>query len=272
MDSRSMTGLYRYTLGYVGKGVTIGLLLVVLLFGVASTANALSIDLYSTADAEITGRATGQPVNTTNWGGLAYLTGNVNRTGGPTSAEFPNFGDSRGLFTFDLSSIPAGSTITDASVSIYIGFNAFSPVSSRLTSVSLYQVTSNWTETGVTYDTRPTWITSPVTSMGIPAGTGSGGNTPFNGYITGNITNLVQGWMGGSIQNYGLVTSDTYTTNGLLRIYAHEAGGTTTDPRLRVTYTPPPPSPPAPVPEPATLCMLGLGLASLACGGKRAVR
>ena len=241
----------------------IGLFVAVLIFGMVSSAYADVIDLYAFADAEITGTSTASYVNTHNWGDLLYLTGNINRTGGPTSAQFPNFGDSRGLFEFDLSSIPAGAIITSANVSIYIGFNAFSPVSSRITSVSLYQITSDWTEMGVTYDTRPTWNTTSVTSMSIPAGTGSGGSIPFNGYINGNVTSLVQDWFDGDITNFGLVTSDTYTTAGLLRIYAHEASGTSLDPRLRVTYTPPPP-PPVATPEPASMLLLGLGLVGLA--------
>jgi hypothetical protein len=220
----------------------------------ASAASSATVDLYAVQDAEIMGTSTGSFVNTTNWGSLGWLTGNVNQTGGPTSAQFPSSGDSRGLLKFDLSALPTGSVIDSATVSLYIGFNAFNPVSSRITSVSLYRATSNWTETAVTYDTRPTWTTSAVTSMSIPAGTGQGGSIPFNGYINGNITSLVQDWYDGDIANYGLATSDTRVTAGLLRIYAHEAAGTNVDPRLRVTYHI------VPVPEPAEWAMLLAGL------------
>ena len=239
-------------------------LFLVVLMGVASSANASIVTLYSDADAEITGSVTGSFANTSNWGSLQNLVGNVNRTGGPTSTQFPSSGDSRGLFNFDLSSIPAGSIINSATVSIYVNFNAFSPIASRLTSVSLYQVTSNWTEMDVTYDTRPTWNTTSVTSMSIPAGTGSGGSIPFNGYINGsgsNITSLVQHWLDGDVQNFGLATSDTMITAGLLRISAHEASGTSTDPKLTVTYTPPEASA---TPEPSAILIWsllgGLGL------------
>ena len=81
---------------------------------------------------------------------------------------------------------------------------------------------------GVTYDTRPTWNTTQVTSMTIPAGTGSGGSIPFNGYINGNVTNLVQDWFDGDILNFGLVTSDTYTTAGLLQLMLMKRAGTST--------------------------------------------
>ena len=223
------------------KAVT-ELVVLILMVCMSSFAHAEIIDLYAVADAEITGTSAGSYANTNNWGGLLNLAGNVNKTGGPTSAQFPNYGDSRGLFKFDLSAIPAGATINSATVSIYVNFNAFSPVSSRLTSVSLYQVTADWTETGVTYDTKPAWGAVSVTSMSIPAGTGSGGNIPFNGYINGNITSLVQGWLNGTATNFGLATSDTYTSAGLLRISARETSGTSQDPRLRVTYTPAPPA------------------------------
>jgi hypothetical protein len=209
------------------------------------------------ADAEITGKSTGSGVNTHNWGGLLNLAGNVNKTGGPVSSPttdplyFPNSGDSRGLFKFDLSAIPAGATIDSVTVSIYVNFNAFN-VAPRISSVTLYPVTANWTEMGVTYDTKPAWNTTSVTSMTVPTGTGpnQGG---YNGYINGSgagMISLVQGWLDGTTPNYGLATSDTYTTAGLLRISARETSGTGQDPRLRVTYTP------AEVPEPATIVIL----------------
>ena len=159
----------------------------------ASPALGATMTLYSVADAEITGRSTGNYVNTHNWGSLEYLVGNVNKTGGPTSTEFPNFGDSRGLFEFDLSAIPAGAVIDSAIVSLYVGFNAFSPITSRLTSVSVYQVTSDWTESGVTYDTRPSWNTTAAGNMPIPAPTGTIVKVPYNGYISSQITSLVPG-------------------------------------------------------------------------------
>jgi hypothetical protein len=223
-----------------------------LMVSISVFAHAEIIDLYSVADAEITGRTTGSGVNTHNWGNLLNLVGNVNKTGGPVSSPttdplyFPNTGDSRGLFKFDLSSIPAGATIDSATVSIYVNFNAFN-LAPRISSVSLYEVTADWAELGVTYDTKPAWDTTPVSSMTVPTGTGpnQGG---YNGYINGNVTNLVRDWFEGDILNFGLATSDTYTTAGLLRISARETAGITQDPRLRVTYTP--------VPEPATIILL----------------
>jgi hypothetical protein len=232
----------------------IGAVALACVLSTASAASSVTVDLYAVQDAEIMGTSTGSFVNTTNWGALNWLTGNVNQTGGPTSTQFPSSGDSRGLFRFDLSSLPAGSVIDSAAVSLYVGFNAFTPVSSRITSVSLYQLTSGWTETGVTYDTRPTWSASAITSMSIPAGTGSGGSIPFNGYITANVTNLARDWYDGDIANYGLATSDTRIPAGLLRIYAHEAAGTNLDPRLRLTYHV------VAVPEPAEWAMLIAGL------------
>ena len=179
---------------------TLALAGVVFMFGMVLSAHAVTIDLYAVSDAEITGRSAGSYVNTHNWGGLSIPGRKCQSDGRTDIHDFPNFGDSRGLFKFDLSSIPAGATIDSATVSLYVGWNAFSPVSSRLTSVSLYQVTSAWTETG-----RHLRYTSNMEHDAChldvnPGWPGSGGSIPFNGYINGggsNITNLVQvGLMG----------------------------------------------------------------------------
>ncbi len=233
------------------KKVLPGLFVVVFMVGMTVPSHADTITVYAVADAEITGYLTGSSANTSNWGGLGYLTGNVGRAGGPTSAQFPNYGDSRGLFLFDLASIPVGSTITSVNVTLFENWK-FGTSSSSL---SLYQVTSSWSETGVTYDSRPTWNFGQSWGMGYS----SSGHRFSTGTTTGTLATLVQKWVDNPGTNFGLITSDTYSSTSLLRILAHEATGTSTDPKLTITYTPPP----LPVPEPATLSLLGLGMVGL---------
>jgi hypothetical protein len=218
------------------------------------------MDLFAVQDAELMNLGAAN----NNWGGLSYLVGNVSQAGGPTSTCPPPAGqvcfaymsgDDRGLFKFDLSVLPEHSIIDSATVSLYVGFQGFLPQYSqhRIPSVSLYEVTSDWTEMGVTYNTKPTWDFTQVTSLPIPQGTGQGNNTPVNGYINGNLTSLVRDWYDGTTPNYGLMTSDTTNQYGLLRIYAHEATGTGSDPRLRITYHI---EQPVSVPEPSSLLLL----------------
>jgi hypothetical protein len=233
------------------------------IMGICMPAAADIMDLFAVQDAELMNLGAAN----TNWGGLNWLVGNVSQTGGPTSTCPPpagqvcfayQSGDDRGLFKFDLSALPEYSVIDSAIVSLYVGFQGFigGYALHRIPSVSVYEVTSDWTEMGVTYNTKPTWNFTPVTSLPIPPGTGFGNNIPVNGYISGNITSLVQAWHGGT-PNYGLATSDTTNSFGLLRIYAHEAAGTGVDPRLRITYHM------VPVPEPSSL-LLVLGACTVA--------
>src|SRR5262245_59518500 len=93
-------------------------------------------------------------------------------TAGPTN----NFGDnssliinwggvfrSIGLIEFDLSSIPSGSTINSATLSLYHHSNS----NNQGRTYDLFRVTSAWSEATVTFNTAPTFNGVAAASMTI---------------------------------------------------------------------------------------------------------
>jgi Cu/Ag efflux protein CusF len=64
--------------------------------------------------------------------------------------------------------------------------------------VDVSQVTSAWTETGVTYGTRPTFLSALAT--GVPI-------TTAKQWVTVDVTQLVQDWVTGVAPNFGLQIS-----------------------------------------------------------------
>jgi len=99
-----------------------------------------------------------------------------------------------GLIQFDLSSLPTltASQINKATMSFYVNTVSVSG------SVDVSQVTSAWTETGVTYNTRPTFLAAFAT--GVPIATAKQ-------WVTVDVTQLVQNWVTGVSSNFGIQIS-----------------------------------------------------------------
>ena len=165
--------------------------------------------------------------STSNFGTSASLV--VNRSGG-------NLGDGRALLQFDLSAIPAGATVTGATLLLQATANA-SPFM-----IDVYRLTEAWVEgsggtsaanwnnrlpgtawtgiNGASVDSTPaaTWATLP------PAGAG---------VHSWDLTNLVRAWQTGSSANYGILLGSTAT--GTTTVTYNSSEGVT-PPRLVVSY------------------------------------
>lgn len=150
-----------------------------------------------------------------------------------------------GLVEFDLSSIPSGSTINSATLSLFHSLN-----DSQGSTFPLYQVTSAWDETSVTFNTAPTFNSVAAASLVIPDRTAAV-------YRDWNVTSLVSGWSNGSISNFGMWIHDI--SNGFTS--AHFSSSDDIESRrpiLTIDYTP------AAVPEPMSLLVwAGLALVGL---------
>ena len=126
---------------------------------------------------------------------------------------------------FNLSGVPAGASVSKATLRLYVDL-----VTSK-GSFDVYQVTTKWDENKVTYNTRPTRLDSPATS-----GPTSITAANCNQFLLIDITTLVQGWVKGTIPNYGVALALTSGT-GSFFFDAKESLLTANGPELEITLT-----------------------------------
>ncbi|HEV8595752.1 MAG TPA: DNRLRE domain-containing protein [Thermoplasmata archaeon] len=140
----------------------------------------------------------------------------------------------RPILRFDLSAVPAGSVIDDATLSLYESAGFGNPYTA-----SVYQVTAAWNEMQVTWSDRVTGT----------AWAGAGGD--FSGHVVGqvaldntagwrawNVTQLVDLWYRGRLPNYGLILNAPSTgAPSDKTFYSSDYGGNPTlRPKLDIRY------------------------------------
>ena len=133
----------------------------------------------------------------------------------------------RSFVLFDVSTIPAGSTVNTATLTLC----ATSGNSGR--THDAFRVTASWTETGVTWNAMPSVAASATASIAAPSTAGC---------VTWSIASDVQLWVDGTA-NYGWRITDAgepqQGSNGIIYRTSEEAVVTTERPKLDVNYTAP---------------------------------
>ena len=117
---------------------------------------------------------------------------------------------SNSLILFDLSAIPSSSVIHKAVL------NVWANTINTSGTVNYYLITSGWAESAVTWNTTP--------AVGSLIGTVATG-TSAPSLIQLDITTTVQGWINGTITNYGIEIQGVGSTNILLRSKESNSGG-----------------------------------------------
>jgi hypothetical protein len=112
-----------------------------------------------------------------------------------------------GYLEFDLTGLPEADITESASIQVYIVNSG-----TNTTEVTFSRVTSSWTETGITYNTRP----SSTDSYSI--------GTPTQGaWKTIDITTLYKNWKNGTYTNYGVsFTPVSYGNNNRANFYSSD--------------------------------------------------
>jgi hypothetical protein len=132
------------------------------------------------------------------------------------------------LVRFNLSTIPAGSSVISASLRL-VPYFAREPEAPQAVSVDPRAATASWKEDQVTWNTRP-----GSASRGDPAGVWS--------ETTGirlDVSNTVRDWSSGVLGNNGFKLEAAVGTTGVAQFYTREYG-TMNAPQLIVTYGLPP--------------------------------
>ncbi|HYE60017.1 MAG TPA: fibronectin type III domain-containing protein [Candidatus Kapabacteria bacterium] len=156
-----------------------------------------------------------------------------------TVQEWAGTNQIRMVVKFDLSFIPASSTITAATLKLYQSSFAGTPNSQHV-----HRLTRDWTESGVTwnrYDGTNSWTTvggdysSTVTATGTHSWVGSGTENTYD------VTTDVGMFSAGTATNYGWLIkmrTENGSQNSLI-YHTTEAANSAYHPRLTVTYTEP---------------------------------
>ena len=139
---------------------------------------------------------------------------------------------------FNLSGIPAGATVSKATLRLYVDAVV------KGGSFDVYQVNNNWGENTLTYSTPAPLLGASVTG-GHPISISS---ASWNQFLLIDVTSLVQGWVNGSIANNGLALALTNGSSGYFSFDSKESLLTGNGPELEIglSGTPGAQGPPGP--------------------------
>ncbi len=133
----------------------------------------------------------------------------------------------RTYIEFDLSSIPANARVFDADLKFY----QFNTLGTDNFTVGLHKITSTWDESTITWNLQPTSSTSAEVTNNITAGA-----TTWESW---DIVALVQGWLDGTITNYGMMLKDTdeSSVNTIAHFFTSDyTTDATKRPKLEIVY------------------------------------
>jgi hypothetical protein len=163
----------------------------------------------------------------------------------------------RTLMRFDLSGIPAGSSLFSSTLTLRASSSYHANPSAN--PVQVFRATKPWTEFGAVwskYDGVTSWTNPGGDAVGT---TGAQLASPYavntsdpaaNGAMSWDINALVQEWVSGVNPNQGLLLALGGTKDSDLHFWSRENANPALRPTLTVIYTPPPTPDPATEPTP----------------------
>ena len=133
----------------------------------------------------------------------------------------------RTYIKFDLSSIPANARVFDADLKLY----QYKTIGTENFTIELLKINNSWDESTICWDLQPTRSSDPIISSSITAGA-----TTWEYW---DIDTLVQGWLDGTITNYGMMLKDTdeSSVNTIAYFFTSDyTTDTTKCPKLVINY------------------------------------
>jgi hypothetical protein len=137
--------------------------------------------------------------------------------------------------SFDLSNIPTDVIVHSAVLRLYASDNDVIGTVPLPRIYDLYQITSAWEESTITWNNKPSVAASPSSDTPI---------SDIYTYYYWDITSLVRGWISGSTPNYGVMLRDRETLTEPVSLVefsfvSRDWSGHEEAPRLVVVYSPP---------------------------------
>ena len=126
------------------------------------------------------------------------------------------------------SPVPAGATVTSAVIEI----RTYGASPNATQTLALRRITESWTESRVTFNTYPAYVSGPSGTLSVAP------NTPSGTWLSFDVTNAFQAFANGT-KNYGF-RIDTSTTAGVTRLRGFQADY---KPVLRVSWSDAPAAP-----------------------------
>jgi hypothetical protein len=133
----------------------------------------------------------------------------------------------RAHLQFDISILPTDAVIVNADLKLY----QYQTIGTEGFVIGLHQVTESWEENMITWNNQPDYLPSPESTITVTVGALT--------WLSWDITDLLQGWLDGSITNYGVVLKDTDEPLGdtFIRCYSSDyPANPTLRPKLEITY------------------------------------
>ena len=161
--------------------------------------------------------------------------------------------EGRGLVKFNLSSI-AETNASTAILSLYCTNSNTSDSSSQ--EVYIYRVTSSWNEFLATWNNMPSFTTQDSCSTPI--------DDDYSGWITWDVTDIVNKWLSGATDNYGFMIISEYNDTNVKSFSGQDFWNASWRPKLYMETIES-----TPIPEPFSIILLGL--ASLSIGLRKKI-
>ncbi|MBI4259422.1 MAG: DNRLRE domain-containing protein, partial [Actinobacteria bacterium] len=147
----------------------------------------------------------------------------------------------RGLVRFDLSAVPVGADISQATLKLYMS----SQSNTRASAASLHRATRAWTNAATwnSWDGTSPWTTPGGDFDAVPAASNPQVGDAL-GWVTWQPTQLVRDWASGAAPNDGvLVKTATEDVGNLMSFTSTDSTDSVHWPVLKVTYTQAAPAP-----------------------------
>ena len=135
---------------------------------------------------------------------------------------------SRAYIQFDMSSLPSGAVIENASLGLFYWSEAMTASAGP---IGVYKVTSSWNASLITWNHQPRLSSTATDTVTVPAAI-------TEDFLFWDITGLVKGWQDSPSTNYGVMLRDTdeNTNEGFKGFYSDGSDVASQHPELIITY------------------------------------